>query len=167
MQIPGFGPKRTVLINDATGQVVLERRPGESVEAFEVRRAAHERDLYERERVAKAAGPAVTAERGKAYAEGRRDQHKAEKHVHKKRGGFGFATAFVVLVAALGVVWLALAAREGSFAAGGAVVDQKVAEVTAPARVAINQTADRTGAAVQNAGQALETQGEKLRETTR
>lgn len=60
-----------------------------------------------------------------------------------------------------------LAAREGSFAAGGAVVDQKVAEVTQPARIAINETADRTGAAVQNAGQALETQGEKLRETTR
>lgn len=166
MQIPGFGPKRTTVTHGAPSHVVVERRPGESVEAFELRRAAHDRDVYERERAAKPSAPAAAAARGQAYAEGRRDQHKAEKRAHR-RGGFGFATAFVVLVAALGVVWLALAAREGSFAAGGAVVDQKVAEVTQPARVAINQTADRTGAAVQNAGQALENQGERLRETTR
>jgi hypothetical protein len=167
MALFGFGRKRPVVVDAATGHVVLERRPGETTEAFEIRRAAHERDVYERERAARAAAPGVAAARGKAYAEGRRDQHKAEKHAHRKRGGFGFATVFVVLVAALGVVWLALAAREGSFAAGGAVVDQKVAAVTAPARVAVNETVDRTGAAVQNAGQALENQGEKLRETTR
>ena len=167
MQIPGFRPKRAVVVDDATGRHVLERRPGETIEAFEIRRAAHERDLYERERTAQASGPALASTRSKAYADGRRDQHRMEKVAHKKRGGFGLVTAFVVLVAALGVVWLALAAREGSFAAGGAVVDQKVAEVTAPARVAINETADRTGAAVQNAGQVLENQGEKLRETTR
>ena len=161
MQIPGFGPRRSPVV-DAADHVVVERRPGESLEAFELRRAAHARDVYERERAAKP----MAAARGKAYAEGRRDQREMDKRA-RRRGGFGFVTVFVVLVAALGVVWLALAAREGSFAAGGAVVDQKVAEVTQPARVAINQTADRTGAAVQNAGQALESQGERLRETAR
>jgi len=161
MRIPGFGPKRPLVADTANGRVVLERRPGESVEAFEARRVAYERDLIERDRAAPALG------RDQAYVDGRRDQHRAEKRAPRKRGGFGFATAFVVLVAALGVVWLALAAREGSFAAGGAVVDQKVAEVTTPARVAVNETVDRTGAAVQNAGQALENQGERLRDTAR
>ena len=156
MRIPGFGSKRPLVVEAPSGRVVLERRPGESVEAFEARRAAYERD--------RAARPPVV-DPAKAYADGRRDQHRIEKQ--RRRGGFGFATVFVVLVAALGVVWLALSAREGSFAAGGAVVDQKVAEVTAPARVAVNETVDRTGVAVQNAGQALENQGERLRDTTR
>ena len=185
MRIPGFGPKRPLVVDGPSGRVVLERRPGESVEAFELRRAAYEREMHTRDHAAAAAprdtfGRAdaldrnrdgvvdrdeVRHDRGRAYADGRRDQHKVEKR--RKRGGFGWATAFVVLVAALGVVWLALSAREGSFAAGGAVVDQKVAAVTAPARVAVNNAADRTGAAVQNAGQALENQGERIRDTAR
>ncbi|OYW42582.1 MAG: hypothetical protein B7Z38_04535, partial [Rhodobacterales bacterium 12-64-8] len=56
-------------------------------------------------------------------------------------------------VAAVGALWMVLAAQEGSFAAGGAVVDRKIAEITAPARVATNEAVVRTGAAVQNAGQ--------------
>ena len=101
------------------------------------------------------------------YDEGRRDQRRvdrAEARAHRRRGGVGLVSVLVVLVAALGVLWLILAAREGSFAGGGAVVDQKVAEVTAPARVAANEAVDRTGAAVQNAGQTLESQGERIRE---
>lgn len=133
----------------------VERRSGESNEQFEARLAA----------AADAAERGYTASTRQAYADGRRDQHRADRA--RRRRGFGLAGLLVVVIAAVGVLWLVLAAREGSFAAGGAVVDQKLAEVTNPARVAANQAVDRTGAAVQNAGQTLETQGERLRETAR
>jgi len=156
MRVPGFGPRRPVPA-DAGGGRVIERRPGESVEAFETRRA-----IYEQER---AVAEAAERARREAYAEGRRDQHRLEKQA--RRPGAAAVLTGVVLVAAAGVgaVWLALAAQEGSFAAGGAVVDRTVAEISAPARVAATQAADRTGAAVQTAGQALETSGERLRQT--
>lgn len=164
MRIPGFGASRPIVPPTDSSTAPLERRPGESLEAFEERRAA-----YQRERLA--SGATVSDQR-RAYAEGRRDQHRAETRDRverrpRRRRGFPVISLLVVLVAAIGIVWLVLAAREGSFAAGGAVVDQKVAQVTEPARVAASQAVDRTGAAVQNAGQALENQGERIRENAR
>lgn len=152
MHVPGFGKKRT---EAAAVAAAPERLPGESLETFEARRAAYIRDNRF----------APTPAERRAYKDGRRDQHAADKADQKarRRGGFGLISVLVVLIAAVGVMWLVLAAREGSFAAGGAVVDRKVAEATQPARTAANQAMDRTGAAVQSAGQAIETQGERLR----
>lgn len=158
MEFPGLGTRRAVAAGP-TDEVVIERRTGETLEEYEARRAALQRaDAVER----------LDERRG--YEDGRRDQRRidrAEARTRRRRGGFGFAGVVVVLVAALGVLWLALAAREGSFAGGGAVVDQKVAEVTEPARVAAADAVDRTGAAVAGAGQALESQGERIREQAR
>jgi hypothetical protein len=169
MHIPGFSrPEREPIAAPDTGQVYVERRPGESPEDFEARLAAAARERREVRETA-AGEPRVVHEvpAREAYKAGRRDQHRAETRGGRRRHGFGMAGLIIVVVAALGVLWLALAAREGSFAAGGAVVDQKLAEAAEPARVAISQAADRTGTAVQTAGQKLEAQGERLREQAR
>jgi hypothetical protein len=156
MRIPGFTREDRV-----ADTAYLERRPGESSEAFEARMAAAAE--------AREHGPAGEPDRREAYVQGRRDERRREAREERprRRGGFGLVGLLVVLVAALGVVWLALAAREGSFAAGGAVVDQKIAAVTEPARDAATRAVDRTGQAVENAGQALENQGQRLREEAR
>lgn len=104
----------------------------------------------------------------RAYREGRVDQKLADapKIERKKRrhGGLGLLGLLIIALAVAGGGYLTLAAREGSFAAGGAAVDRQVAAVTAPARNAAAQTLDRTGYAVQQAGQTVEEQGKKLRE---
>src|SRR3712207_6494477 len=104
-------------LEPAPAELAVERQPGETIESYEPRRAA-----YANEGI----GARSVRER-EAYAEGRRDQHRRE-HRPRRRRGFGWAGLIVVVVAALGVLWVALAAREGSFAAGGAVVDEKIAD---------------------------------------
>jgi hypothetical protein len=162
MRIPGITREDRVVDTP-----YLERRPGETREAFEARMAA----AAEARDRGVAPAEATVADRRDAYAQGRRDERRRERRVERerprRRGGFGLLGLVVVLVAALGVVWLALAVREGSFAAGGAVVDQKVASVTQPAVDAANRAVDRTGQAVENAGQALENQGQRLQEQAR
>ena len=160
MRILGFGrTERQAIADPAAGQVYVERRPGESPAAFEARLAAAARER---------ANPTFGSRRTIA-GDPRREaaRHEPPRIEKRRRGGFGIVGLVVVLVAALGVMWVVLAAREGSFAAGGAVVDQKLAQVAHPARVAVNQAADRTGAAVQNAGATLEAQGERIRETAK
>jgi hypothetical protein len=171
MGFPGLTrPERRPLAEPVAGHVYVERRPGESAEAFEMRLAAAAR---ERE----APTPAA------AYTKGRRDQRqldaakldggkldgdKVARGRRHRGGGFMALIGFlVVVIAAVGVLWMGLAYREGSFAAGGAVVDRKLAEVTQPARVAAVEAVDKTGQAVQGAGQAIETQGQRLRETAK
>jgi hypothetical protein len=110
------------------------------------------------------AGPSPTA----AYREGRADQRKVDhdkvERARKRRGGIGLLGLLIVALAVAGGGYLTLAAREGSFAAGGAAIDRQVSAVTTPATDAATQALDRTGAAVQQAGQAVEQQGEKLRQ---
>ncbi|HTK33666.1 MAG TPA: hypothetical protein VL358_00080 [Caulobacteraceae bacterium] len=157
MRIPGF-PRRDRQTSEdlATDGVYVERRPGESTEAFETRLAAA---AQERE------GGRPFARPIRPVADRRDGGRRTEAPRSRRRHGFGMVGLAVTLVAVLGVLWMVLAAREGSFAGGGAVVDQKIAEVTAPAKVAASQAVDRTGQAVQNAGQAIEHQGEKIRKT--
>jgi hypothetical protein len=114
---------------------------------------------------------ATVRERQAAYGQGRADQKSADharvakaKEPRRRKGGFGLFTLLFVIAAAIGVTWVVLAYQTGSFASGGAVVDRKVAEVTEPAKQAAIDAADRTGAAVQSAGQAVEAQGAKLRQ---
>jgi hypothetical protein len=182
MRIPGFGRSERRSVDDSE---YLERRPGETQAEFDARMSA----------AAAARGgdvpPAAAADaRREAYVEGRRegrrDTHdlRAERaaerreadrerearrreHARRHRGGLGLFGVMVALVAVIGVLWLVLAARQGSFAGGGAVVDQKIAQVTTPARQAVNNTVDRTGQAVQNAGKALEDQGDRIRQAAR
>ncbi len=173
MRIPGFSrPERRPADSEAE-TAYLERRPGESGAAFEDRLAAA---AAARQPVAQRAAYVEGRQDGHADERARdkrvRDEHVREEQVRARRaerprrrgGGLGFAGVIVALVAVLGVLWLVLAARHGSFAAGGAVVDQKIAEVTSPAKVAADQAIDRTGQAVQNAGQALQSQGQRIRQ---
>lgn len=156
MRIPGFNrPEREPIVDPDTGQVYVERRRGESQEAFEARLAAVARERrIDHASIRPADAPPLARPAPRAEAPTRR---------HRRRG-LGLAGLIVVLVAVLGALWMALAAREGSFAAGGAVVDQKLAQVTEPARLAANRAADRTGQAVEQAGQKLEAQGERIRD---
>ena len=157
MRIPGFHRRdRQAIADPAAGQVFLERRLGESTGAFEMRlaAAAHEREAGRG--FARRTTPPPPARPDKIA--------KAPKPPRRRHGGFGLVGVAVTLVAVLGALWLALAAREGSFAGGGNVVDQKIAEVTLPAKAAASQAVDRTGQVVQNAGQAIENQGQKLRQ---
>ena len=159
MRIPGFPRRDRQAADDhAAEPIYVERRPGESTDAFEARLAA-----AARERAALAAAPRRGRSPPRERDTMRIDPSRADKP--RRRRGFGLVSLVVVLVAALGAVWVVLAAREGSFAAGGAVVDRKIAQVTQPARVAADQAVDRTGAVVQNAGQVIETQGQRIRQT--
>jgi len=148
-------PDRPVIADPVTGQVYLERQPGESAESFEARMAESAR---RREQPGVAADPEPRVSPGARPVLTRpiptRERRPAREERPRRRGhGMGVLGFLVVVVAAIGVLWMVLAAREGSFAAGGAVVDHKLAEVTSPARVAANRAVDRTGQAVKTAGQ--------------
>jgi hypothetical protein len=102
---------------------------------------------------------------GQAYREGRIDERRNERATRReeraaararprRRGGFGLFAFIILLVVAFGAVMLYLAARNGSFANGGAVIDRDLSTATQPVR----QAEDRTGQALQNAGQKLQRQ---------
>ena len=77
----------------------------------------------------------------------------------RRRGGFGLLGFVLVLVAAVGVILLVFAVREGSFSAGGAVVDNKLVQATSGVAPALDSAASKTGTALETAGQNLKDQG--------
>jgi hypothetical protein len=85
-----------------------------------------------------------------AYERGRRD----ERARHPRRG-HPFLAGLVFLAAAAGALVVYLGVRQGSFANGGQMVDQGIANATASAQHASRNAADRAGDALQNAGQRL------------
>ena len=93
------------------------------------------------------------ADMRRAYDHGRQDERS------RRRGGFGPLGFILVLVAAVGVILLVFAVREGSFSAGGAVVDNKLVQATSSVAPAIDNAATKTGTAMENAGQNLKDQG--------
>jgi hypothetical protein len=93
------------------------------------------------------------ADMRRAYDHGRQDERS------RRRGGFGPLGFILVLVAVVGVVLLVFAVREGSFSAGGAVVDNKLVQATSSVAPAIDNAATKTGTAMENAGQNLKDQG--------
>ena len=107
-------------------------------------------------------------EREAGYRRGRAEQKDVDRKLaveaRRRRGGFGLVSALLVVAAVLGVTWMVLAYQAGSFAGGGAVVDQKVAAVTEPAKQAAVNAIDRTGEAVESVGQKVEEQGSKIRQ---
>lgn len=92
------------------------------------------------------------ADMRRAYDHGRQDERS-------RRRGFGPFAFILVLVAALGVLFIVFAIREGSFSAGGAVVDNKLVQATSGVAPAIDSAASKTGTAMETAGQNLKDQG--------
>jgi hypothetical protein len=87
------------------------------------------------------------ADMRRAYDHGRLDERS-------RRRGFGPLGFILVLVAAVGVILVVFAIREGSFSAGGAVVDNKLVQATSGVAPAIDNAATKTGT-----GQNLKDQG--------
>ena len=139
MRMFGLGPRReeTVVDPDTGETVVVEHHGAVSAEAAAARREA-ERLRAERDRL-------------------------LSRETRRRRSRAPVFGLLVALVAVIGVVWMVLAFREGSFAAGGAVVDAKIAQVSEPARQAAANAAQRSGDAVEKAGQSLEQQGRKIK----
>ena len=112
-------------------------------------------DYVDGQRDAQAADRSVLHERNtavrQAYDRGRRD----ERARRPRRRGAPLLTFIVLLAAAAGAGAIYLGVEQGSFSRGGQVVDQKIQSVTQPASQASRSVADRTGAALENAGQRI------------
>jgi hypothetical protein len=67
------------------------------------------------------------------------------------------------VIAIVGAGLLYLAAREGSFAGGGAVIDHKLAEAGAQADAQTAPVIDKAGAMAEQAGDALTAKGQAMR----
>jgi hypothetical protein len=89
-----------------------------------------------------------------AFAAGRRLGHREARL--RRRRGHPVLGLLLGLVAMAGAAMLALAAREGSFARGGQVVDQHLSAAAGQAQNAGADAIAKTGQAIQNAGASLE-----------
>jgi hypothetical protein len=119
------------------------------------------------------AAPGVGAQETQAYREGRIDERQAEAAgtsaasqaqvraayrrgraaaAPRRRGGAPIIGFLVLLVVIFGSIMLYLAAENGSFSRGGAVIDRDLSQATQPVR----RAEDRTGQALQNAGEHLQ-----------
>lgn len=141
MRMFGLGPRREETVVDRdTGETVAVEHHGEmSAEAAAARREA-ERLRAERDQLLR-------------------------REARRRRSRAPVLGLMVALVAVIGVIWMVLAFQQGSFAKGGAVVDAKIAEVSQPARQAVDNVAQRSGEAVEKAGQSLEAQGRRIKDT--
>lgn len=83
-----------------------------------------------------------------AYERGRRDERAARKR-------HPVLMTLTVAVAVVGGVVLALAAREGSFASGGARFDEGVSVAASKAEPAVRDAANDASAAIKDAGRNL------------
>jgi hypothetical protein len=89
----------------------------------------------------------------KAFAAGRR---QGQREARQRRRGHPMIGLLVAVVAVAGAAMLALAAREGSFARGGQVVDRNLSAAAGQAQNAGADALARTGQAIHNAGASLE-----------
>ncbi len=96
------------------------------------------------------AGP---PDRRDAFEEGRRQGRLDER---RRRHGHPLLKFAVVIVAVAGAAVVALAAHEGSFSRGGAVVDQNLSAAATNAQVSSAQAVAQAGQAVKDAGTSLE-----------
>ena len=90
-----------------------------------------------------------------AYVQGKREERF-------RRRGFPTLKILVLLVAAIGVIAVYYALREGSFSGGGAVVDNKLAQVGEQAAPVVQDAKHGAATAAKKSGQALERTGEAL-----
>ena len=95
------------------------------------------------------------------YAKGVQDEQRVMARRERRRGHPVFA--LVVLFAAVaGVGFMGLAYEMGSFAAGGAVVDQKLGEWRGDITGAAGRIGDQSGHAVQSVGQSISSHSQQL-----
>jgi hypothetical protein len=87
----------------------------------------------------------------KAYDRGRRD----ERARHPRRRGSPVLTTVLFLAACAGAFVIYLGVSQGSFTGGGQAIDQNIANAKAQAVQASRNVANRTGDALENAGQTL------------
>jgi len=92
-------------------------------------------------------------DRRDAFEEGRRQGRQDERRRHRSHPLLKLA---VVLVAVAGAAVVALAAHEGSFSRGGAVVDRNLSVAAENAQVSSAQAVAQAGQAVKDAGTSLE-----------
>jgi hypothetical protein len=97
---------------------------------------------------------ARSPETREAFAAGRRLGHREARTRRRRR--HPMIGLLVAVVAVAGAAMLALAAREGSFARGGQVVDQNLSAAAGQAQNAGADAIARTGQAIQSAGASLE-----------
>ncbi|MBV8684757.1 MAG: hypothetical protein JO111_17920 [Caulobacteraceae bacterium] len=107
---------------------------------------AYREGRVDERRAEDAGGDASRADVRAAYRRGRADA------TPRRRGGLPIIGFLVLLVVIFGAIMLYLAAENGSFASGGAVIDRDLSRATQPVR----RAEDKTGQALQNAGQHLQ-----------
>src|SRR5579875_1032996 len=84
----------------------------------------------------------------RAYREGERDGRRLESERHR---GHPVLTVIVAILALVAIGYGFLSFQQGSFAGGGAVIDQKIAQLRGDA----GQAGVASGQAVQNAGATI------------
>jgi hypothetical protein len=87
----------------------------------------------------------------RAYDRGRRD----ERARHPRRRGSPVLTTVLLLAACAGAFVIYLGVSQGSFTGGGQAIDQNLANAKAQAVQAGHNVANRTGDALEHAGQSL------------
>jgi hypothetical protein len=95
--------------------------------------------------------PSTKARRGEiedAYSRGRHDERR------RRRGSPLLSFILLIIVVAAGALFY-LAVQNGSFASGGAVVDNSISTVSQSATAPVRHAADKAGNALENAGQRL------------
>jgi len=111
-----------------------------------------------------------------AYKEGRRDEHgrldeaprpaadrsalneayeRGRRDGRARRGGSPLLGFLILVVAVIGGIIIYLAIRNGSFTSAGASVDRSISATAQRVQAPIRGAADKTGNALQNAGQTL------------
>ena len=91
------------------------------------------------------------AELSAAYEKGRKDEGRRPR---RRRGSPLFSFLILIVVAAAAGLFY-LAAQNGSFASGGAVVDQHLSQASQTVQAPFKHAADQAGNALENAGQTL------------
>jgi hypothetical protein len=95
-------------------------------------------------------------ERSEGYTQGRRNRQGVAER--QPRRGHPVLATIVFLLAAITVGYGYLSSQAGSFAGGGAVIDQKIAAV----RGDVGRAGEAGGQAVQNAGQRITNHSRQL-----
>lgn len=91
------------------------------------------------------------AELNAAYEKGRRDEARRRP----RRRSHPLFSFLVLIIVAAAAMMIYLAAQNGSFANGGAVVDKDLATASQSAQAPFRRAADRAGDTLENAGQTL------------
>ena len=123
-------------------EILAAAAPADQVEAYKEGRQD------ERQRVDPSDVKVRKGELDDAYAKGRRDERR------RRRGSPLLSFIVFLIVVAAGVLFY-LAVRNGSFASGGAVVDNSISNVSERATAPVRNAADKAGNALENAGQSL------------